>query len=95
MRITKQDLIDAGACREGVESFEAVLPEGWSGEWTRLAQEFVLGDPKLRKFWGWAVVHDLIPAYTMRGWDLRGANLQDANLQGANLQGANLEGAIK
>jgi len=103
MKITVQDLQKQDACEEGIEAFSAIFPEGWDGEWTPMAQAMILGSP-LKRFFGWAYRHGLIPIWSMNSWDLRGADLYGADLRSANLEGAdlrwaslkgaNLEGAI-
>lgn len=89
------------ACAPGVEDFIALLPDGWDGDFSPLAQALCLGEwlcpdgqrHSLQRWLGWARDYDLVVIHPMAGWDLRGANLRDANLGDANLYRANLRDA--
>ena len=87
-------LVKAGACGGALKLYQKYF-EGYEihGPWTPMDQAMLLGHPEWRQFWGWAVFHGLIPAWSMRGWRLSGADFSGANLSGANLSEADLYGA--
>ena len=97
--ITVESLKAIGACKEGIEAFAEVYPNGLDpAAWTREEQLRVLKHTELRKHLGWAWRNNVIPQWsmsraTLSGADLRGADLRWANLRWANLTGADLHGA--
>ena len=94
MIITIEQLEKRGACHAAVTAFRTAIGEQTADvEWSPVGQYLMLGDPLWRQWWGWAVWHRIIPAWSMHGADLCGANLCGANLCGADLCGADLHGA--
>src|ERR1044072_6373927 len=91
VKLTVQDLKNAGACDDGIEAFEETLPDGIDTPWTWLhgLQAAILFGVNFH----WAVRAQLIPSLNLRGANLRGAHLTDANLEGAHLTDAHLTGA--
>ena len=94
MIITVEQLEKCGACRAAVTAFRAAIGEQTADvEWLPAAQYLMLGDPTWRQWWGWAVTHQIVPAWSMCRADQSGADLSGADLSWANLRGANLRGA--
>ncbi len=83
MKITLQMLIDANACREGLDQFTADYPEGIA-DWTREAQ-LSLMTTGCRRYLGWAVAQHIVPWWSMSGADLTDADLSDADLSDATM----------
>ena len=94
MIITVEQLEKCGACRAAVTAFRAAIGEQTADvEWLPAAQYLMLGDPTWRQWWGWAVTHQIVPAWSMCRADLSGADLRGAYLSRADLSGADLSGA--
>ena len=103
--ISRQRLIDAGACREGLALFDALKSaqdERRSArglrprallrlEWSTLAYLWL--ESEGRRFASWMFHCGIVPMPSFARANLGGANLGGANLGGAYLGGANLDGA--
>ena len=77
MIITVEQLEKCGACRAAVTAFRAAIGEQTADvEWLPAAQYLMLGDPTWRQWWGWAVTHQIVPAWSMCRADLSGADLR-------------------
>jgi len=88
--ITREQLVDLGACEPGLKWFDSIAPNGvWSSEWTPLHDVWI----RKSEWCGWLLDKKLIPIANFYEANLRGADLQGADLQGANLEGADLQGA--
>jgi hypothetical protein len=95
IEITLDVLRDHEACGPGEDWFAKAFPAGLRvREWTPAHQAFLLGDPKGRKWWAWAVLEKLIPAHPMRGWNFRGKDFRWADLRWADFTGSDLRGAV-
>ena len=93
VRITRQELVNHAACREGIALFERIAPSGILEipEWTTLhALWLAVAEPS---HCGWLVGRGIIPRADLTGADLRDANLTGADLRDANLRDADLTGA--
>lgn len=88
IRITITQLQKACACSEAIKKFKQLYGDQHTFECSFAAQLQFLRESPLKQYWGWAVKHQLIPA-----WSMQSANLQNADLQGADLQNANLRNA--
>ena len=64
VKITIEDLEAAGACYEGVASFEEAYPNGLDIEWTVDEQRKLITGP-CKRYIGWAVDHLLLPAFSV------------------------------
>lgn len=90
--VERSDLVWKGACREGIELFDALAPSGtWSGEWTALHAAWLAKDHG--NMCSWCVANNILPPFP-RDADLRGADLCYANLRGADMRVAIVEGAL-
>ena len=94
--VTRDQLVQAEACPDGLKAFDLCFPEGEAGVNTREELvELVQGPMGLWVGWAQAkglLVIDLRGA-DLRGVNLRGVNLRDTNLRDTNLRGADLRGA--
>ena len=88
IQITREQLVEAEACEEGMADFDQHCPEG-----VLECSELELVTGPLRDYIGWAVDAGVIPALDLSEANLRGANLIGANLSGADLSGADLRWA--
>jgi uncharacterized protein YjbI with pentapeptide repeats len=109
VRLTRQELLDAGANCDGLQVFDVLARRQSAAgdtltyEWTQERQIWCLLCEDLRRHVGWLSHRGLLPRICLRGADLRWANLYrahlcranlcEANLYGADLRGANLRGA--
>jgi len=87
--ITREQLVDLGACEPGLKWFDSIAPNGvWSSEWTPLHDVWI----RKSEWCGWLLDKKLIPIANFYEANLRVADLYRADLGGANLQGAYLQG---
>ena len=94
--ISRKQLTDAGACREGLALFERIADEQGRRTkvripWGPLA--FCWLEADRRWFASWMFVRGIVPMPNLYGAYLSGANLSGASLSGADLSGADLSGA--
>ena len=96
MNPTKAEFMQAmklhNACDYAHKHINAVfkgLPEDMRIELDEWVQGIVLGDARLRFFWGWAVKRGLLPAYAMHNLDMREARYLDADLTCSDFTGTN------
>ena len=103
--VTAEVLRDLGACKEGLEAFLAIYPQGVvESDALRIIRSGLV-DHQLKPHLGWWILHfgaspegaDLrgvnLYGVSLRKADLRRADLRKADLRFANLEGANLRGA--
>jgi hypothetical protein len=99
VRLTRQELLDAGANCDGLQVFDVLARRQSAAgdtltyEWTQERQIWCLLCEDLRRHVGWLSHRGLLPRICLRGADLRWANLYRAHLCKANLYGADLRGA--
>jgi uncharacterized protein YjbI with pentapeptide repeats len=96
VRLTRQELLDAGANCDGLQVFDVLARRQSAAgdtltyEWTQERQIWCLLCEDLRRHVGWLSHRGLLPRICLRGADLRWANLYESNLYRANLCEANL-----
>jgi len=72
--ITKEQLMELGACPGGVTDLKEKYGDSVSLDFTYEAQLQIIQGP-LRKWFGWCVRKKIIPMWSMSRADLSGANL--------------------
>jgi uncharacterized protein YjbI with pentapeptide repeats len=96
VRLTRQELLDAGADCEGLQVFDALArrqsaaADTLTYEWTQERQIWCLLCEDLRRHVGWLSHRGMLPRICLRGADLSGADLCWASLSGADLCEAKL-----
>jgi uncharacterized protein YjbI with pentapeptide repeats len=84
--LTADKLSELGFREEVIRLFERDFPAGIDiSDWTLDRQMAMLQSPVWRRYWGLAVEHGIIPAWSMRCANLEGADLKEADLRGADL----------
>ena len=93
IEIKAAELEKANVCADGIALFRRYAGEVYSAPDYSLEDQLAVIRGPFRLYWGWAVTHGYLPAWSMAGADLCGADLRGANLRDADLRGADLCGA--
>ena len=88
--LTRDDLVAANACLDGLALFDAHYPNGLCGDWGAVRDKLIRSS--LRVHLGWAARAVGLPM-AWAGADLHDADLHDADLRRANLRRADLRWA--
>jgi uncharacterized protein YjbI with pentapeptide repeats len=99
VRLTRQELLDAGADCDGLQVFDVLArrqsaaADTLNYEWTQERQIWCLLCEDIRRHVGWLIRMGLLPRIRLNWANLYGADLSGADLRGVDLSGADLREA--